>query len=141
MGGFYSAKFAFPEPRSAPSGQRAEEQGRSCALDAAPGPWDEEGVIIERADGVELRIWAKPRGSRTRVTGIRKGPDGLDLLEVALGAPPVDGAANAELLEFLARQLKVPKRSVVLSRGASSREKVVQILGVDRNQVVASLGL
>jgi uncharacterized protein (TIGR00251 family) len=51
-------------------------------------------------------------------------------LKVALTAPPVDGAANKALLEFLAKTLGVPKSGVSLVSGQASRSKVVQVLGI-----------
>ncbi len=56
-------------------------------------------------DGAELAVLVQPRASRTRVVGEHDG-----LLKIQLAAPPVDGEANAALLEFLARQLGVPRR-------------------------------
>jgi hypothetical protein len=75
--------------------------------------------------GTELTVWVKPRASRTRITGVRQGA-----LEVAVAAPPVDNAANGELLRFLAKTLNVPKTALSLARGASSRSKVVRVAGL-----------
>ena len=47
-----------------------------------------------------------------------------------LAAPPVDGAANEALVALLAEQLGVPKRHISIVRGASSRQKIVEIAGV-----------
>ncbi|NMO23532.1 DUF167 domain-containing protein [Pyxidicoccus fallax] len=77
-------------------------------------------------DGVELAILVQPRASRTRVVGEHDG-----LLKLQLAAPPVDGEANAALLEFLAKQLGVPRRQVSLTAGDASRRKRVTVLGVD----------
>jgi uncharacterized protein (TIGR00251 family) len=56
-------------------------------------------------------------------------------LRVRLTAPPVDGAANEALVGFLAERLGVPKRQVVVVRGAKSRQKVVEVLGVSLEDV------
>jgi uncharacterized protein (TIGR00251 family) len=77
-------------------------------------------------DGVELAVLVQPRASRTRVVGEHDG-----LLKVQLAAPPVDGEANAALLEFLAKHLGVPRRQVTLTSGDASRRKRVKVVGVD----------
>ena len=51
-------------------------------------------------------------------------------LKVRLAAPPVDGAANEALVALLAEQLGLPKRHISIVRGASSRQKTVEITGV-----------
>jgi len=60
-------------------------------------------------------VRAKPRASRSQVIGVRSSPTG-DVLDVRLAAPPVDGAANAELLATLSRALGVPGRDLALWR-------------------------
>jgi hypothetical protein len=77
------------------------------------------------ADGVELAVLVQPRASRTRVVGAHDG-----LLKIQLAAPPVDGEANAALLEFLAKLLGVPRRQVTLTSGDASRRKRVTVVGV-----------
>jgi uncharacterized protein (TIGR00251 family) len=52
-------------------------------------------------------------------------------LKVRVTAPPVDGAANAALIELLAEQLDVAKRAVSIVGGAGSRTKLVEVQGVD----------
>jgi uncharacterized protein (TIGR00251 family) len=58
-------------------------------------------------------------------------------LLVRLHAAPVDGAANAELIEVLAEALSVPKRAVSIVSGERSRQKRVRIEGVT-NEILAS---
>ena len=82
--------------------------------------------------GVELSLLVQPRASRTRVLGEHDG-----LLKVQLAAPPVDGEANAALVEFLAKLLGVPRRQVSLIAGDASRRKRVAIQGVETAQVEA----
>lgn len=71
---------------------------------------------------VRLTVRAKPRASKSRLVKV----DGL-AVEIALAAPPVDGAANAELLAFLAEVLDVPKRDLRLALGSASKHKVVEV--------------
>ncbi|WP_224248692.1 DUF167 domain-containing protein [Hyalangium gracile] len=83
-------------------------------------------------DGVELAVLVQPRASRTRVVGEHDG-----LLKVQLAAPPVDGEANAALVEFLGKLLGVPRRQVELLAGDASRRKRIVIHGVDATVVEA----
>jgi uncharacterized protein YggU (UPF0235/DUF167 family) len=63
------------------------------------------------------------------------------LLEVRLAAPPVDGAANAELVETLATALGLPRRAVTLVAGEHARIKRLRIEGLAEEEVLARLGL
>lgn len=83
-------------------------------------------------EGVELAILVQPRASRTRVLGEHDG-----LLKIQLAAPPVEGEANAALVEFLGKLLGVPRRQVSLISGDASRRKRVKIQGVESAQVEA----
>ena len=76
--------------------------------------------------GVELSVLVQPRASRTKIVGEHAG-----LLKIQLAAPPVDGEANAALVEFLARHFEVPRRQVSLAAGDASRRKRVVLLGLD----------
>jgi uncharacterized protein (TIGR00251 family) len=83
---------------------------------------------------VVLSVWVKPRASRTRVTGVHG-----DALAIQLAAPPVDGAANAELIRFLAEALEVPRRQVTLLSGDTSRGKRVEVSGTTPAQALTLL--
>ncbi len=71
-------------------------------------------------DGVTLHIHAQPGAKRTEVVGLHG-----DCLKVRLASPPVDGNANACLVEFLARRLRVKRSQITITRGLSSRRKAV----------------
>jgi len=60
-------------------------------------------------------------------------------LKVKVHAPAVEGKANDELIDFLAEKLGVHRRSVTLLRGDKSRQKVVQIEGLDATEVKTRL--
>ena len=83
---------------------------------------DERRFFEERDGGVSLRVRVKPRASRSRVLGVRSGE-----LEVAVAAPPVDGAANEELVRVLAEHFDVTKSAIAIARGQSGRSKIVRI--------------
>lgn len=76
-------------------------------------------------DGTALPLWIQPRAARDAVTGEREG-----MVAIRLQAPPVDGAANAALIRFLACSLGCPASSVRLLRGEKGRRKWVAVEGV-----------
>ena len=84
--------------------------------------------------GVELLVLVQPRASRTKVVGEHDGR-----LKIALSAPPVDGEANAALIEFLSDALDVKKASVALIEGDTSRRKRLRVAGVTAETTRASL--
>ena len=61
-------------------------------------------------------------------------------LRVRLTAAPVDGAANEALVALLAERLGLPKRQVVVVRGATSRQKVVEVVGLNLEDLKRRLG-
>lgn len=76
-----------------------------------------------------------PRAARAGIAGVR-GP----ALSVRLTAPPVEGAANRELVAVLARALAVRPSAVAIAGGSRSREKRVRVEGLDPEAVRARLG-
>lgn len=62
-------------------------------------------------------------------------------IAVSVAAPPVDGRANAALVAFLAEQLGLPKRAVTVVGGHASRDKLVEIDGLDASEVRSRLFL
>jgi uncharacterized protein (TIGR00251 family) len=72
--------------------------------------------------GYVLRLTVVPGAQRTQVVGLYG-----DRLKVRLAAPPEKGAANQELIAFLARTLDLPKSSLKLTLGAQSRTKAVTV--------------
>jgi uncharacterized protein (TIGR00251 family) len=62
-----------------------------------------------------------------------------DALKIRVAAPPVDGAANDELIRFLSRELSVPASAVHIESGSSGRHKRVRLYGVTAERVIACL--
>lgn len=77
-----------------------------------------------------LKLHVTPRSSRNEITGWRD-----DVLCVRLTAPPVEGAANAALLKFVADALGIRKSQVTLISGKTSREKTLKITGLSESDV------
>jgi uncharacterized protein (TIGR00251 family) len=90
--------------------------------------------LSEKDGAVRFEVRAKPRASKSRVLGW-KG----DALEVSLAAPPVDGAANEELVRVLADALGVARRQIAIARGEGSRTKLVEVSGASLDQVRSRL--
>jgi uncharacterized protein len=94
---------------------------------------DEYG-IENTPGGVSIRVHVAPRASANRVLGVHNGA-----LKVALTAPPVEGAANKALVEFLAKALGVPKSAVAILSGETSRNKSLRVAGIGREDVIRRL--
>ncbi len=90
--------------------------------------------LRETAVGVVLTLKVIPRSSVNAVAGVQ-----ADALKLKITAPPVDSAANAEVVRFLAQVLDVPRGAVQLLRGATSRHKQVQVVGLSGSQVLQRL--
>ena len=73
-------------------------------------------------DQVTIRVRVVPRASGDRIDGVLG-----DALKVRVKAPPVEGRANDRLIRFLSKQWKVPRRSIELLSGGSSRSKCIRI--------------
>jgi hypothetical protein len=82
--------------------------------------------VSDRPGGCSVRVRVIPRAPRTALGGQRDGA-----LVVRLCAPPVDGEANDALVAFLAMTLDRPRRDVRLVAGERSREKRLEVAGLD----------
>ncbi len=92
--------------------------------------------IHESDGGVEFTVRVIPRASRSEVVGEFDGA-----LKVKVCAPPVDGAANAEIQKLIAKRLGVSRSAVQIVSGESSRTKRLQVSGVTAAQVLEALGI
>jgi len=88
--------------------------------------------ITERDGAVTFDVLVQPRASRAKV-----GPEHDGRLKVAVTAPPVDGEANAAVIETLAKALRVGKSAVEIVQGATGRRKTVRIAGATAAAVEA----
>ncbi len=80
---------------------------------------------------VRFPVHVQPRASRSELAGTHG-----EALKVRLSAPPVDGAANSALIDFLAQLFAVSRRDVRILAGESSRSKVVEIEGITEGVVI-----
>lgn len=79
--------------------------------------------------GVRLAVRLTPRASRNGLDGIMQDGEGRPLLKLRLVAPPVEGAANEALIEFLAKTLSLRKADIVIRSGETSRIKILHLAG------------
>lgn len=86
------------------------------------------------AEGVTIGVAAQPGAKRSELVGEHAG-----LLKIKVQAPPVEGAANEAIGEFLAKLCGVKPRAVGLSSGATSRQKVFLVKGVSVEGVLAAV--
>ena len=84
---------------------------------AGTAPW-----LHRRESSATLTLHVQPGARKTEVAGLHG-----DALKIRLAAPPVDGKANAALIEFVADRLGMARSAVSLKSGHTSRRKVVEI--------------
>lgn len=86
--------------------------------------------IRDTSHGATFSVKVHPRAKKNAIAG-----EFGDALKLALTAPPVDGAANAACIKFLAEVLDVPRSSVTIAAGETSRQKLIRIQGLTATQV------
>jgi uncharacterized protein len=83
--------------------------------------------IHESAKGTTFALKVHPRARKNAITGIVG-----DALKLALTAPPVEGKANQAVIEFFSDLFQIPRSSVTIASGETSRNKVIRIAGVSK---------
>ena len=87
-------------------------------------------AIKNSPNGITFAVKVHPRAKKNAITGAVG-----DALKLALTAPPVDGKANAACVEFFAKLLNLPRSSVTIAAGQTSRSKVIRVAGLSREEV------
>jgi uncharacterized protein len=90
--------------------------------------------IRDTLDGATFAVRVQPRARRNAITGVVG-----EALKLALIAPPVEGKANQACVEFLAELLNVPRSSVTIVGGQTSRNKVIRVAGRTAAEIEARL--
>jgi uncharacterized protein (TIGR00251 family) len=93
-------------------------------------------TVQNSSSGATFAVKVHPRAKKNAITG-----EIGDALKVALTAPPVDGKANEACIEFFAKLLKVPRSSVTIASGQTSRNKVIRVAGLTSRQVREGLAI
>lgn len=91
--------------------------------------------IQETDNGIRVEVKVQPRSSRNQIAGEQEGA-----LKVKLTAPPVEGEANQALIDFMARFLKLPRKNIVLLRGETARNKLIEIKAISREEFLLKTG-
>jgi uncharacterized protein (TIGR00251 family) len=81
-------------------------------------------------NGASFAVKVHPRAKKNAITG-----ELGDALKVSLTTPPVEGRANEACIEFFSKLLKVPRSSVTIASGHTSRNKVIRVAGVNGQYV------
>jgi uncharacterized protein (TIGR00251 family) len=87
-------------------------------------------ALQETSEGVTFAVKVQPRARKNAITG-----ELGSALKLSLTSPPVEGRANASCIEFFANLLKVPRSSVTIASGQTSRQKVIRVSGLSAEEV------
>jgi uncharacterized protein len=90
--------------------------------------------VDEGKAGVSFAVKVHARAKKNEITG-----ELGDALKLSLTTPPIEGRANAACVKFFADLLKVPRSSVTIASGQTSRNKVISVAGVSREYVMEIL--
>jgi uncharacterized protein (TIGR00251 family) len=83
--------------------------------------------VHDSAKGITFAVKVHPRAHKNAITGVMG-----DALKLALTAPPVEGKANQAVIEFFAELFAIPRSSVTIASGETSRNKIVRIAGLSK---------
>lgn len=92
--------------------------------------------IHDTPSGATFAVKVHPRAKKNAIAG-QLG----DALKVALTAPPLEGRANEACVEFFANLLDVPRSSVTIASGETSRNKVIRVAGMAADEVRRRMGM
>ncbi len=85
-------------------------------------------MITEKESFILVDIKVIPRSS------INKLDINGEELRLKIASPPVDGAANKAIVEFFSKILSIPKSKVFIEKGVSSKNKMIKIIGLNRER-------
>jgi uncharacterized protein (TIGR00251 family) len=91
--------------------------------------------VNETAKGVTFSVKVHPRARKDGINGVVG-----NALKLSITAPPVEGRANQAVIEFFAELFQIPRSSVTIASGETSRNKVVRVAGLSRAAVEQRLG-
>jgi uncharacterized protein (TIGR00251 family) len=94
--------------------------------------------VRDTRDGTTFMVRVTPRASRTAIAGVAgEGNDAA--LKIALHAPPIEGRANAALIEFLSEILGTPRSTIEIAGAQHGRNKRIVVRGRSATQVGAAI--
>ena len=86
--------------------------------------------VKQAGDAVTFDVLVQPRASRAQIGPLHDGR-----VKIAVTAPPVDGEANAAVIELVSKALGIAKRAVEVTAGATSRRKTLRVSGVSIEKI------
>jgi uncharacterized protein (TIGR00251 family) len=93
-------------------------------------------AIHQFDQGVSFTVKVHPRAKKDAITGELGGA-----LKVSVTAPPLDGRANDACITFFAKLLNVPRSSVTIASGSSSRNKVIRVVGLSAEELLKRIAM
>jgi uncharacterized protein (TIGR00251 family) len=96
----------------------------------------EASSIRQNLESVSFAVKVSPRAKTTAITG-----EVGHALKLSITAPPVEGKANHACIDFFAKLLRVPRSSVTIASGRSSRNKVIRVSGISAEKMRERLGI
>lgn len=90
--------------------------------------------VQQQGESVTFSVKVHPKARRERIAGVFG-----TALKLETTAPPIDGKANEACIRFFADLLKLPRSSVTIAAGDSSRNKVIRVIGISAARVEQTL--
>lgn len=91
-------------------------------------------IAQDTKDGAVLAVHVQPNAVRTECVGLHG-----DAVKIRIAAPPVDGAANDELIRYVAGRCGIPRANVAIQSGAEGRRKRLRLTGITAERAMARL--
>jgi uncharacterized protein (TIGR00251 family) len=91
-------------------------------------------ALEQQKDSVVFDVRVIPRSSKSEIVGSLDGA-----LKVKLKSPPIDGAANEELIKLLSKRFSVPRSAVEIVSGHTSKTKRLRLTGISKQQICSTL--
>lgn len=92
------------------------------------------GIATKTKKGIEVLVKVSPRSSKSGIIGEHDGR-----LKICLNSPPVNGAANDELIKIFAKWLGIAKSNISLASGSNSRTKTVLLTVDSQDEIYTKL--
>ena len=87
-------------------------------------------ALRESGNSITFAVKVRPRAKKNAITG-----EVGEALKISLTAPPIDGRANEACMAFLAGLLNLPRTSITITSGQSSRNKVIRVAGISAEEL------
>jgi uncharacterized protein len=92
--------------------------------------------FTEKNSAIIFSVRVVPRASKSEIVGEMDGA-----LKIRIASPPVDGAANAELIKLLAKTFSIAKSEVEITGGQTSKSKQIKLNGVTAEKFQSAVGV